>query len=67
MSQQFKFEPSNACSEGCGGACVTVATNLAEQTGMVALRDSKTGVTSTFSRDEWTAFTDGVKAGQFDI
>lgn len=34
----------------------------------VALRDSKDKgkITMYFSHDEWKAFTDGVKAGEFD-
>jgi hypothetical protein len=34
----------------------------------IRLRDSKNpdGATLTFDGEEWKAFTDGVKAGQFD-
>ncbi|ACY96023.1 MULTISPECIES: DUF397 domain-containing protein [Thermomonospora] len=67
MSQQFQFQTSRACSEGCGGCCVEVATNLAATSGLVALRDSKTGIVNTFTAAEWRDFIAGAKAGQFDI
>jgi hypothetical protein len=49
-----------------GGNCVEVAANL---TGIVAVRDSKNpaGPALGFSRQEWAAFTGGVKAGEFDL
>jgi hypothetical protein len=49
-----------------GGACVEVARNLP---GIVAVRDSKNpaGPALGFSPQEWTAFTGGVKAGEFDL
>jgi hypothetical protein len=49
-----------------GGGCVEVARNLP---GAVAVRDSKDpdGPKLAFGPDEWTAFTAGVKAGQFDL
>jgi hypothetical protein len=47
------------------GQCVEVADNLS---GAVALRDSKdqAGPVLTFSPDEWHAFIEGAKAGEFD-
>jgi hypothetical protein len=52
---------------GNGGSdCVEVATNLP---GVVGVRDTKdhgTGPILTFSPDEWSAFTVGVQAGEFD-
>jgi Domain of unknown function (DUF397) len=49
-----------------GGACVEVARNLP---GAVAVRDSKDpdGPKLAFAPEEWTAFTAGVKAGDFDL
>jgi Domain of unknown function (DUF397) len=48
------------------GACIEVADNLA---GVVALRDSKdkAGPVLVLSPDEWRAFIDGAKAGEFDL
>ena len=47
-------------------ACVQVA-HLPG--GMVAIRDSKdtTRPAHVFDREEWAAFIDGVKAGDFDL
>ncbi len=47
------------------GACVEVA---ALPDGATAVRDSKhpDGAVLTFTRSEWDAFLDGVKAGEFD-
>lgn len=49
---------------GASGDCVEVADNLPE---VVAVRDSKdrSGPVLTFSRSEWLAFVEGVKAGEF--
>ncbi|MFC4588506.1 DUF397 domain-containing protein [Sphaerisporangium corydalis] len=45
-----------------GGDCVEVASNLPS---MFAVRDSKnaTGPALVFTRSEWSAFLNGVKAG----
>ena len=53
-------------SGGDGGNCVEVATNL---DGIVVVRDTKDkkGGTLLFSRNEWTEFIEGVKAGEFDL
>ncbi|WP_113704391.1 DUF397 domain-containing protein [Nonomuraea lactucae] len=55
-------------SSFCNGAssCVEVAP-LAD--GNVALRDSKVqdGPVLVFTPEEWTAFTAGVREGQFDL
>jgi Domain of unknown function (DUF397) len=47
-----------------GGNCVQVASVA----GMVAIRDSKDpgGPILTYSAQEWTAFTEGVKNGDFN-
>jgi hypothetical protein len=47
-----------------GGNCVEVASNLP---GIVALRDSKDrqGPVLTFTEDEWRAFLQGARAGEF--
>ncbi|MET8151063.1 DUF397 domain-containing protein [Actinoplanes sp. NPDC049668] len=51
---------------GSSGDCVEVADNLP---GVVAVRDSKnpTGPALVFTPSEWTAFTGGVKDGEFDL
>ncbi|MBB4917882.1 DUF397 domain-containing protein [Streptosporangium saharense] len=48
------------------GQCVEVATNLP---GLVAVRDSKDrgGPALTFTSAGWTAFTEGIKRGGFDL
>jgi hypothetical protein len=53
-----------SCHSGDEGNCVEVADLSAGR----AVRDSKnpTGGHLTFSRDQWAAFTAGVRAGQFD-
>ncbi|MDI2132588.1 DUF397 domain-containing protein [Yinghuangia seranimata] len=48
------------CTEGC----VEVATNIP---GTVGLKDTKTGAVMQFTRDEWTVFLAGAKAGEFDL
>ena len=52
-------------SGGNGGDCVEVAVNLP---GIVAVRDSKdrSGAALVFTRREWAAFLDGLRAGEFD-
>jgi Domain of unknown function (DUF397) len=49
-----------------GGNCVEVAQNLPE---LVAVRDSKdpSGSALTLSPQSWTAFTRGLKDGEFDL
>ena len=49
-----------------GGNCVEVARNLPR---VVAVRDSKDpeGPKLVFAPAEWEAFTDGVRAGEFDL
>ncbi len=51
---------------GNSGNCVEVADNLP---GIVAVRDSKdrTGPTLVFTADEWRAFIEGAKDGEFDL
>ncbi|MEU1880476.1 DUF397 domain-containing protein [Streptosporangium sp. NPDC020072] len=48
------------------GQCVEVATNLP---GLVAVRDSKDrgGPALTFTPAEWTAFTEAIRHGGFDL
>jgi hypothetical protein len=57
---------TSSYSNGSGGNCVEVASNL---TGIVAVRDSKdrSGPALIFTPDEWRAFTGGVAAGEFDL
>lgn len=54
---------------GNGNNCVEVAENLISTTGLLYVRDSKnpTGPALAFTRDEWLAFTGGVKDGEFDL
>jgi Domain of unknown function (DUF397) len=49
-----------------GGNCVEVATSLP---GVVAIRDSKDqqGPLLIFTSDEWEAFCNGVKRGEFRL
>lgn len=56
-----QFKKSSACSDSC--CCVEVA----RQPDGIVVRDSKTGGVLTYTPDEWTAFIQGVKAGEFDI
>lgn len=51
---------------GSGGSCVEVSPG---EDDMILVRDSKLGDDSpklAFNRDEWKAFLDGAKAGEFD-
>lgn len=52
-------------SNGNGGNCVEVASNLP---GIVAVRDTKdqTGPALIFTTAEWQAFVGGVRAGEFE-
>ncbi|MEU7861976.1 DUF397 domain-containing protein [Nonomuraea sp. NPDC049141] len=53
-------------SNGQGGACVEVASNLP---GIVAVRDSKNpdAPALVFTHVEWEAFLDGVSKKEFDL
>ena len=57
------FRRSSYCG---GGACVEVAALV---DGKVAVRDAKAPNLDAriFDRDEWAAFIEGVKAGEFDL
>jgi hypothetical protein len=52
-------------SNGNGGDCVEIATNLP---GIIAMRDSKDpdGPRLVFTPAEWAAFVAGVRDGEFD-
>ncbi|WP_322768968.1 DUF397 domain-containing protein [Frankia sp. Cr1] len=56
---------TSSYSNGAGGMCVEVAK---VSTG-VLVRDSnnRAGVVMPFSKEEWRAFLDGAKDGEFDI
>jgi hypothetical protein len=53
-------------SDNGGASCVEVAKNLS---GVVGVRDSKdrSGPALTFTPEQWVAFVDGVKGGEFDL
>ena len=53
-------------SNGSGGDCVEVATNLPD---IVAVRDSKDceGPNLTISDRSWSAFVQGIKHGDFNL
>ncbi len=59
--QAWSWERSDFCGSG---ACVEVATHA----GDVYIRDSKdlSQTPLRFTAQEWTAFVQGVKSGQFD-
>lgn len=63
MSEPRWFKSSR--SDGQGANCVEVA-QLAD---VVGVRDSKNpdGPVLVFTPDEWSAFTAGVRAGEFDL
>jgi hypothetical protein len=63
MSNKFEYQTSTACSDGCGGACVEVATNVP---GVVSLRDTQ-GQTVTYTAQEWRDFVTGVQRGEFEL
>jgi hypothetical protein len=52
-------------SLSAGGNCVEVATNVSG----VHVRDTKhrAGGTLSFTHDEWRAFVNGVRNGEFDL
>jgi len=52
-----------------GGNCVEVATNLLTEYGKIFVRDSKNpnGPVLAFTPAEWTAFTGGVRDGEFAL
>jgi Domain of unknown function (DUF397) len=53
-------------SNGSGGACVEVATNLP---GIVAVRDSKdpNGPKLAFTNQAWSAFIQAIREAKFDL
>lgn len=53
-------------SDNGGASCVEVAGNVP---GVVGVRDSKdrAGAVLLFTREQWAAFVDGVKNGEFDL
>ncbi|HUZ23939.1 MAG TPA: DUF397 domain-containing protein [Streptosporangiaceae bacterium] len=56
----------SSLSNGQGGNCVEVASNVP---GIVGVRDSKDkdGPVLTFTPEEWHAFAAGIRDGQFDL
>ncbi len=63
MAEQHDWNRSSFCNPCCNN-CVEVRSSGAD----IEVRDSKdaAGATLRFTRDEWTAFVAGVKAGEFD-
>jgi hypothetical protein len=61
--EDIQFMKSSSCSLG---SCVEVGVDA---TGTVFVRDSKSPEMSPlgFTADEWIAFLDGVKKGEFDL
>lgn len=59
----FEYHTASACGGPCSEGCVQVALNVP---GVVSLRDTK-GQTVEYNRDEWNAFLDGAKRGEFDL
>lgn len=55
-----------ATASAGNGACVEVGTRDCDE---VLVRDSKdpSGPVLRFTPDEWTAFTEGVRGGEFDL
>ncbi|MGY5131309.1 DUF397 domain-containing protein [Streptomyces nigrescens] len=63
--QKFQFRKSSACQyNNKDPRCVEVATNVP---GQVVVRSSVTGRALQFTTDEWTAFLEGAKLGEFDL
>lgn len=62
MTEGAEFRKSSFCAVG---ACVEVAES---SDGGFLVRDSKSegGPVLRFTRDEWSAFVAGVRAGEFD-
>ncbi|MFJ8230375.1 DUF397 domain-containing protein [Streptomyces sp. NPDC094448] len=62
---EFEFRASSACTyNNSNPRCVEVATNVS---GVVAVRNSKTGDAVAFTAVEWTDFLTGAKLGEFDL
>jgi hypothetical protein len=60
----IEYSTSSHCN---GGGCVEVGRS---PDGPVVVRDTKDperGMSLVFTREEWTAFVAGVKAGEFDL
>ncbi|MEE1785770.1 DUF397 domain-containing protein [Streptomyces sp. SP17BM10] len=58
---------TSSYSQGNGGECVEVATNIAQAEDVVPVRDSKDrqGPELNFSSAGWSAFVAAVRGGQF--
>ncbi|RZU49507.1 uncharacterized protein DUF397 [Krasilnikovia cinnamomea] len=56
-------------SGGNGGNCVECCFDFLESDSLIYVRDSKdpNGPALRFTRDEFIAFTEGVKNGEFDL
>jgi Domain of unknown function (DUF397) len=58
---------TSSYSQGDGGQCVEVATNLVQVASIVPVRDSKdrSGPELSFSSGGWSAFVTAVRSGEF--
>ncbi|MCX5153727.1 DUF397 domain-containing protein [Streptomyces sp. NBC_00291] len=61
---EFEFYTSSACTyENNNPRCVEFGQNAEK----VAVRNSVTGETVKFTREEWSDFLAGAKLGEFDL
>ena len=51
---------------GYNGSCFEIARLVTDRVGVRDTKDKGSGPVLVFNQDEWTAFTAGVKAGEFD-
>lgn len=51
---------------GYNGSCFEIARLVTNRVGVRDTKDKGSGPVLVFNQDEWTAFTAGVKAGEFD-
>jgi len=69
MSKNFKINVEDKdfrVSGWCGNRPKCVAVAIKPEEG-VAVRDTKSGETIYFDTEEWGAFVQGVKDGEFDV
>lgn len=67
MGNCVEVQFAKSSFSGTGGSCVEVA--MPAEDDLIRVRDDKLGEASPvllFNRDEWRAFIEGAKAGEFD-